>query len=483
MSDTPENDPANAGRHADVILQHALGALLGSAVGDALGAPFEFRGPGHWSEAFPEPVVGGVGELRASDLWAAGEFTDDTQMAVVLAESLLACDGLDPDDLWHRWRTWAATATDVGTITRFALSTPGHDGAAERAHVANGNRSAGNGTIMRAVPVALATLDGTDADAVALAVDQARLTHHDPDTHVGAALHVLMIQAWIRGEDPDAAVAAHLDSLDPEVAVRWRTLLDPAWEPIDATTGNGTVWTCLAQALWAVRGADSFAEAVTRAIDLGDDADTVGCVAGALAGARFGVQAIPSRWTTYLQGTVDTPDGTQRYDGAALQDLGRLLLGRSVVAPSVPERAKSPVRVHDEVPLHAADWKGALEAPTDWAVVSLCRVHGELADHPVRREVFLIDRYAETDNHDPLAALTDAVDSIDAFLAEDPDRPVLVHCHGGHSRTGFVLKAWAMRRHGWDEDEAHAWLAERWPHLERNNAVFVRVLREEWPGR
>lgn len=467
-------------RHPDVVLQHALGALVGAAVGDALGAPFEFHGPGRWSETFPVPVLGGTGELRAGGPWAAGEFTDDTQMAVVLAESLLACGGLDPVDVWRRWRRWAATAADVGVLTRAALAHPGPDGAAARAHTTLGGRSAGNGTIMRDVPVALFTLDRPVDEAVGLAVAQAGLTHLDPHTHVGAALHVAMVRAWILGGDPDAAVSDLLDTQDPVLADRWRVLLAPAWTPIDATTGNGTVWTCLAQAVWAVRHADSFADAVTRAVDLGDDADTVACVAGALAGARFGIQAIPSRWTTYLHGTVDTDDGPRRSDAAALQDLGRRLLGRSSAPPGVPERAKPPVRIHDDVPVHAADWKGAAGVPTDWAVVSLCRVHGDFAHHPVRREVYLIDRYAESDNHDPLAALTDAVEAIDAFLAEDPDRPVVVHCHGGHSRTGFVLKAWAMRRHGWDEERAHAWLAERWPHVERNNPVFVRVLREDW---
>ena len=80
----------------------------------------------------------------------------------------------------------------------------------------------------------------------------------------------------------------------------------------------------------------------------------------------------------------------------------------------------------------------------------------------------------------PRAALADAVDAIDALLAEDPPRPLVVHCHGGRSRTGFVLKAWAMRRHGWSEREAHAWLVRAWDRVHVNNPVFLRVLREEW---
>ena len=99
----------------------------------------------------------------------------------------------------------------------------------------------------------------------------------------------------------------------------------------------------------------------------------------------------------------------------------------------------------------------------------------------MRREVFLVDQYEDHSNHDVLAALADAVDSIDAFLAEDPSRPVVVHCHGGRSRTALILKAWAMRRHGLDEDAAHDWLTANWSRAHRNNPVFLRILREEWP--
>ena len=257
-------------------------------------------------------------------------------------------------------------------------------------------------------------------------------------------------------------------------------LLDPSWQPSDAQFGNGTVWTCLAQAVWAVRRAKDFEEAVRTAVDLGDDADTVGCVAGSLAGARWGVQAIPSRWTTYVHGAMQTPAGERRYDFVALQEVARGLLGHKPV-PFTPSDAEGgPTRVHDELPVYAADLTGASKAPADWAVVSLCRTGGAFARHAVRREVFLIDQYEEHDNANPRAALADAVDAIDALLAEDPARPLVVHCHGGRSRTGFVLKAWAMRRHGWTEREAHAWLVRAWDRVHVNNPVFLRVLREEW---
>ncbi len=312
--------------HLSIQTQHAIGALVGSAVGDALGAPFEFKPAGRYSARFPQPVLGGRGEMIGGGPWTAGEFTDDTHMALALAESLLAHGGLDATDLWSRWRAWAATAKDVGILTRHALARATHDGAAAHAHAANGGRSAGNGSLMRNTPVALFTLREPLDSAVALAVAQSRLTHHDAANDEGVAIHTAMVRAGVLGEGDDdifAALDAAVGRLAPEPRERWRALLDPSWQPSDAQFGNGTVWTCLAQAVWAVRRAKDFEEAVRTAVDLGEDADTVGCVAGSLAGARWGIQAIPSRWTTYVHGAMQTPAGERRYDFVALQEVAR----------------------------------------------------------------------------------------------------------------------------------------------------------------
>ena len=128
--------------------------------------------------------------------------------------------------------------------------------------------------------------------------------------------------------------------------------------------------------------------------------------------------------------------------------------------------------------LHAADLGAAAIVPTDWAVVSMCRTDGAFAQHPVRREVFLIDQAGES-NAALAAAVTDAVDSIDALLAEG--REVVVHCHGGRSRTGLVLKAWAMRAYACDERRAHAWLASKWYRYADYQTSFVELLANDWP--
>lgn len=138
--------------------QRALGAIVGSAVGDALGAPFEFGPAGQYSARFPEPVVGGIGEMIGGGgfRWAPGEFTDDTQMAVIQAESILAKSGIDGADLFARFQVWARGAADVGIQTRSVLSSglPWDEAAAT--HVRRNPRSgAGNGSLMRSTPTAV----------------------------------------------------------------------------------------------------------------------------------------------------------------------------------------------------------------------------------------------------------------------------------------------------------------------------------------
>ena len=173
----------------------------------ALGAPFEFGPTGEYTRRFPAPVWGGTGEMTGGGGfgWAPGEFTDDTQMAMCLAESIVARGGIDPDDLWRRWQHWSRSASDVGIITRAALSRPTRDGAAAAAHAEVG-RSASNGALMRVTPLALAYLGLTGETAtetvMAAAVTQASITHHDPAAGWGAAIAAELVRRAVHGADP-----------------------------------------------------------------------------------------------------------------------------------------------------------------------------------------------------------------------------------------------------------------------------------------
>jgi ADP-ribosyl-[dinitrogen reductase] hydrolase len=450
--------------------QRGIGALVGAAVGDALGAPYEFGCAGQLTAGFPDAVLGGCGEMIGGGLfgWAPAEFTDDTQMAVVLAESMLEHHAVDSDALFTSFVAWARTARDVGVATRRALSFPSRVDAV--AATGLDPRGAGNGALMRVAPVAMAFFSADRSTAMLAATSQAAVTHGHPAAGWGAAIQVELLRAAMRGEDPLAAIDDIVAVLPEPHRTEFAEVLSPSYRP-GASDGprNGSVWTCLADAVWANRQGRTFAEVVRLAVDIGGDTDTVGAVAGALAGARFGASAIPSRWATYVHGVVDG----RTYRLADLQELARRLMGAGVSAEAPLESTAGPTEVAPG--LFAANLTGAAEVPTDWAVVSLCRTGSRFADHPVRRELFLFD---DDRNLDPLSAVGDAVDSIEAFLAEG--RHVVVHCHGGRSRTGLVLKAWAMRTYGFSEADAHDWVVARWPLTARSNPAFTHLLTNDW---
>ncbi|WP_171164157.1 ADP-ribosylglycohydrolase family protein [Streptomyces sp. I05A-00742] len=280
-------------------IHRAEGAVVGSAVGDALGAPFEFGPAGMFSARFP----GGsrTADLCAGGGWDAGEATDDTQMAVLVAESLLERGRLDLPDVFGRFQRWARSEPkDIGLQTEDVLTNGKPWDEAAAAHRAVNLRAAGNGALMRATPSAVwfarsgraATMDGARRIAA--------LTHGDPAAGEGTAVFHELIRVALSGGDPLGALPGILEAVDPMHRPRYAAVLAPGWQPGDATEFNGAVWPCLGSAVWALRTTSSFADAVCAAVDLGGDTDTVAAVTGGLAGAVYGVGAIPARWTERL---------------------------------------------------------------------------------------------------------------------------------------------------------------------------------------
>ena len=451
----------------------SAGLIIGATVGDALGAPFEFERGGTYAERFPSSELGGIGEMigGGSFNWSPAEFTDDTQMALALALSIVENNGFDPDHVWTYWRSWAQSASDIGNTTRHALS---FDDWRDVSHP-RPESTAANGALMRAFPLALLDLPREELQRIVL--QQGQMTHAHLSASWGAWLGLSMMHSAIHGNDPFETLDRELELMPPDLAEKFEPLLTPDWEPTSERINNGSVWGCLADAVWAVRNSQSFDEAVVNAVNLGDDADTVGCVTGALAGAMYGIQAIPSRWTTYLNGVVETPHGSEHFDNSRLNEISRKI-AKLGSPPEVDDEASAgPERV-DSSGLWAANRFGATKAPQDWAIISLCLVGNRFKNHEFRREIYLIDQSGDA-NPTLAFAVDDAVKSIDAFL--DEGRTVLVHCHGGRSRTGLILKAWKMKREGWSgpdgERLAHDWLAQRW-HLYRNTH-FQQFLRGE----
>ncbi len=317
--------------------ERAVGCMVGAAVGDALGAPFEFLPSGTYRDRFPVAARDGAGEMIGGGAfdWAPGEFTDDTQMALVIAASLVEHGRYDLDDIWWRWRIWARTSRDVGAATATALQA--EDWRDAGARHADPVRTAGNGALMRAFPLALATLHTDDAHARAIVLDQAMSTHPHPAAGWGAWLAVAAMRSAILTDGPaDMARIAALGALGREIvtmhahepahAPRLQGMLIAEWEPAAADVGNGSVWGCLAQAVWSLRCSEDYETAVVKVVDLGSDADTVACVTGALAGAVHGLGAIPPRWRRMVHGRVATPVGERRYDVGDIERIARALV-------------------------------------------------------------------------------------------------------------------------------------------------------------
>ena len=451
-------------------VHRAIGALVGLAVGDALGAPFEFQPGGTYRRRFPEPVVGGIGEMVGGGPWGPGEFTDDTQMAVMVAESLLERDGVDQADLGERFRAWVQSGPkDVGIATRSVLTADADPVTAAAEYFArNRHNAAGNGSLMRTIPAAIRFAgDGTEA-TMAAARSISVVTHGDPAAGEGCAIYHELVRRALEGGDPIAAIPQVLELVDDDQRDRYEECLAEVWQPTDGPP-NGSVWGALATAIWAIRHADSFEQAVVRAIDCGNDADTVGAITGGLAGAIWGIGRIPSRWTTYVHGSV--LDWT--FGLADLQDLARRLVGAKPVSLQADEPVLERVEVADGV--WVANLPGARGASTEMAVVSLCRPKGYFADHPVRREVYLVDQ--EVDHNPALdEVVDDIIRSMVAFRTEGRD--VVVHCHGGRSRTGLVLRAWLQQHHGLGYDAALVRAQEVWPHTATYNESFEDLLRQ-----
>lgn len=305
-------------------LDRAVGAIVASAVGDALGAPYEF-GPPLADDVVPRFGVGPFGH-------EAGEWTDDTSMAIAILEVIADGESLRDEQMLARiaksWHEWSLTALDVGVQTQAVLDGLPADGAeiTEEAMLAQARavdeqtgHSAGNGSLMRTGPIALAYLrPDVEAYLVEAAGRVARMTHWETDNLDAVVLWSLAVRhAVLTGElDPRAG----LDRVPEDRRARWAALIDeataPGAHPRDFHEHNGWVVSALQAAMSAVVGASSLRDALERAVRGGNDTDTVAAIAGSLAGALWGASEVPAEWQQELHG----------WPGYRVDDLTRLAL-------------------------------------------------------------------------------------------------------------------------------------------------------------
>ena len=277
------------------------GALLGLAVGEALGAPAEFLTADQIVERYgviAEMVGGGCHDV------APGQATDATDMALLLAESLAERGVYDAEDVMRRYRDWfEKRPRDVSLTVRtvmlsYRAGTP-WDLASRRAYEILGHPVASNGSLMRCAPLAL--LFHGDQDRLRPALQrESMLTHFDSLAGWACvALGDLLVAALDgRLHERLPAIADDLEDEDRRISAALREAVEAEPEEVQ---NSAFVVDSLRTALWAVLRTTTFEEAVCLVVNLGDDADTVGAVAAALAGALHGEAGIPARWLAPLE--------------------------------------------------------------------------------------------------------------------------------------------------------------------------------------
>ncbi|MEZ4523113.1 MAG: ADP-ribosylglycohydrolase family protein [Thermomicrobiales bacterium] len=282
------------------LLDRYRGVLVGGAVGDALGATVEFMDRQEIRDRYGvhREITGG-GWLSLP----AGEVTDDTQMALCIAESIVELERFDPADIAARFVDWyRSNPPDIGNTTRESLrqldeGVPWHE-AGEQTHRRLRPNDASNGSIMRCAPVSLLFRDDPDSNATA-SVDSSRITHGNPlavDSCVALNAAVASLLADPHADILDVAIQA---ATEPDLVA---SLERTSSQTVDGIDASGYVLSTMQSAFWAVGRAGSFEDAIVTAVNLGQDADTTGAVAGALAGAKWGYSQIPGRWLDALRG-------------------------------------------------------------------------------------------------------------------------------------------------------------------------------------
>jgi len=304
------------------IRDRIVGCLTGLAIGDALGTTLEFQQPGTFEPIY-DMVGGGPFGLEP------GQWTDDTSMALCLADSLVECGGFDPVDQMRRYVRWwrdghrssrPGNCFDIGNTVRDALARfeiTGEPFAGSTAAM-----SAGNGSLMRLAPVAM-FYAGHPLDAIDRAADSSRTTHATAEAVDACRYFSILLVSALRGE-PKAVLLS--DGLHPAGSIRAKLPLPPRiraiaagsykHKEVSAIRASGYVVHTLEAALWAFHSSSNFKDGALLAVNLGEDADTTGAVYGQLAGAYYGATGIPQDWRDRL------------YDGDAITNLAVELYDR-----------------------------------------------------------------------------------------------------------------------------------------------------------
>ena len=475
----------------------AVGSLMGLACGDALGAGHEFNPPLPYTEELQMTGGGGFG-------WEPGEWTDDTAMALCIAKvsaqgiDLLSNSGLD--QIATNWLTWAATSKDVGIQTRAVFNDCGPNATAEQMFVSaekihqQRGQSAGNGSLMRTAPVALAYLDDKDK-LIKAARTISKLTHFEQTAADACVLWCLAIRHCVlTGELPD--IRDFVQELDSDVREYWIDVINHA-ETNESHTFPNNGWVVSAfQAAWSaithakvpvdrpdlrLFPAQHFAIALERAVRCGGDTDTVAAIAGQILGAKWGSTAIPLKWRRLLHGYPNMNNRDLMELAVLTVDKGQV---DNVGWPSIDvvddshwpgSRTVEVAAVNSHI---TAGGHSALQNhPAGMgAAISLCRVgrnETEL-DSKDHIQVMIMDMEGRDNNSNIAFTFNEIAQQIEEFFNEG--KHVVVHCVQAQSRTPSALIAFCMNRFGWSYEDALETVKKTFPDAAPINA-FTSALQ------
>lgn len=464
------------------------GVMLSAAAGDALGAPWEFGPP-----LGPEVDI----SMSGGGVWEPGEWTDDSAMMNAIAEAAAA--GLDlrgqaaQDKIVKRWLQWSRTAKDIGIQTSDVLRRATSEGVitaarareeSELRHLRTGH-TAGNGSLMRTAPVALAYLDD-EAAMVEAARAISELTHWDPLAGDACVLWCSAIRHAVLTGEIDVRVG--LRHIDTARRAEWVRYIEEAEANRPAYFAKNGYVVQAFQGAWSaihhtpepaddpaagVFRADRLRLALEAAVRGGRDADTVAAIAGGLLGAAYGASAVPLEWRQKLHGW---PDANARYLIALASAIGRkgaadtadLSYGHASASRLVPHP------YDDKVLLGTVGVLRRLP-PNISAVVSMCR----LLDSDIRTdmphvEVRLIDMEDPDENPHLDFVLLQAVQTVERLRAEG--HTVMLHCVAAVSRTPTLGALYGLRLRGVSADTAVRDVCARLSGAQPNQA-FRHALR------
>jgi ADP-ribosylglycohydrolase len=431
------------------------GAMIGLAIGDALGLPVEFE-PRRAREA--DPVV----SFRGGGTWKLepGFWSDDTALTLCLAESIVL-RGFDPDDFGKRALSWldeglwsaGGQAIGAGGATRRALVRIGSGMPAVLAG-GRGENDNGNGSIMRILPASIWLAPLPEPARLRAIAAYSAVTHGHPRSILAAWLHCLVSARLLRGEAPKEAYSnameearARMPSLP--VALRaeegvYARLLDGglASVPASAIRASGYVVHCLEASLWCLLKGSDFRSTVLAAVNLGEDADTTGAVAGGLAGLAYGRAALPDEWARAVARSSEIASLAEKLADLVTSKAplprsywvlpGKLLAGGYPALPALNALIGSGVDAFLDLTVPGEE-VGAL--PYAEALGSAASARGE----PVERRSAPLDDMSA----DP-RPVSRALAELDSMLSAG--RTVYVHCVGGLGRTGMVVGSFLVEK-------------------------------------